>query len=304
MANNCTRMVDAGSWTEWKVACSIENCHNATTVDQLASFGRNRLGNALRRYSPETADLYCASGSNNELRAWLKIEQYLYAGSSQKQDREGKAYKDLLLEGYANASHFEAILTLKIQREITRWILADECFDIIQKKDSETGHKKYKVTRLQSISDNLDHLARDLDDSQSDLDGIYMEPNGPDDECAVVKAAAYQARQLWQTLGAPQYASHRLILVCFLAGIWDINVILSSGLIDCKQSQLYSIRKRVLELLDAVDWGSHCVETRQRAYMTRRMIPEMHKVCAKWLESVENEKVKLFIEMARSEMLP
>ena len=304
MEKNRMDMVDAESWQEWKEACSIENCKEPTTVDQLASFGRNRLGNALRRYSPETAELYCTLDNNNTQRAWLKVEQYLYAGASKKQEREGKAYKDMLLEGYASKSHFEAILTLKIKREITRWILAEECFDIVQKKDPETGRKKYVVTRAQSMSDNLDQLSIDLDDLQSDLDGIYMEPASPEDEDAVMKAATYHAFKLWQTLDTPKNTSLRLILVCFLNSIWDMKTILSSGLIDCKQSQLYSIRKKIIDLIDAVDWGSSCVETRQRAYMTRRMLPELHKICTKWLESAENEKVKLFIDMAGCEVLP
>ena len=283
--------VDEASWREWKDACSIENCHSDTTVSQLVSFGRNRLGHALRRYSPETANLYCDPDGRNMRGAWLKVEQYLYAGTSGKQERDGKAYKDRLVQGCCDHAHFEAVLSLKIQREIARWILADEGFDIVQKTDAETGHKKYVVTRARNPTDE------ELDDCQSQQDGVYAEPGTEEDDEAIERAAAHQAREIWQTLDGKR-SVQRLILVCLFYNVWDMKALLASGLTKCKQSQLYNERKAVLNLFDALDWGPGCLGPGQRAYMTRRLLPHLKKICDEWLEAVENQKVKLFIETA------
>ncbi len=284
--------VDAASWQEWKAACSIENCRSETTVSQLVSFGRNRLGNALRRYSPETASLYCDPDGWNMRGAWLRVEQYLYAGTSGKPERVGKAYKDRLVEGCGDQKHFEAVLSLKIQREIARWILADEGFDIVQKTDAETGHKKYVVTRARNPTDE------ELDDCQSQLDGVYTEPGTEEEDEAIERAAAHQAREVWQSLDGSKRSVRRLLLVCFLCNVWDMKALLDSGLADCKQSQLYNERKAVFDLLDALDWGPDCLGPGQRAYMTRRLLPHLKKICAEWLEAVENQNVRLFIETA------
>lgn len=292
MAKEHLCVVDESSWREWKEACSIENCEREITVSQLVAFGHNRLANALRRYSPETANLYCDPDGRNLRGAWLKVEQYLYAGAPGTPERSGKAYKDRLVDGCHNIAHFEAALTLKIQREITRWILADEGFDIVQKTDAETGHKKYVVTRAQNLSEE------ELDDALAQLDGCYNEPGTEEDEDAILRAAEYQARKVWQSLDGEERSTQRLLLACLLNNIWDMKAVLASGLVSCKQSQLYNERKTVLGLLDSIDWGPGCLEAGQRAYMTRQLIPPLKKICADWLESVENAKMKLFIETA------
>ena len=222
----------------------------------------------------------------------MKIEQYLYAGTSGKQERVGKAYKDRLFEGYSDPAHFEAVLSLKIQREIARWILSEECFDIVQKTDAETGHKKYVVTRARNPTDE------ELDDCLSQQEGVYTEPGTDDDDEAIERAAEYQARKLWQSLDGAKRSVRRLLLACFLCNVWDMMALLGSGLAECKQAQLYNERKAVLDLFDALDWGPGCLGAGQRAYMTRRLIPHLKKICVEWLEAVENQKVRLFIETA------
>ena len=298
MAKKNLRVVDESSWREWKEACSIENCEHGTTVSQLFAFGRNRLGHALRRYSPETADLYCDPDGRNPRGAWLKVEQYLYPGAPGTPERSGKAYKDRLAEGCSTITHFEAALTLKIQREITRWILADEGFDIVQKTDAETGHKKYVVTRAQNLSEE------EMDDALAQLDGCYHEPCTEEDEDAILRAAEYQARKVWQALDGEERSTQRLLLACLLNNIWDMKAVLASGLVSCRQSQLYKERKAVLRLLDSTDWGPGCLEAGQRAYMTRHLIPLLKKICADWLTSVENSKTRIFIETAGCDTRP
>jgi hypothetical protein len=291
MVKNDFYRVDAGSWQEWKNACSIGSCESKVTVAQLSAFGRSRLRNALHRYSPETASLYCGSDGRNTDTAWLKIEQYLYAGVSERQTREGKAYKDRLWQECSNQSHFEGILTRVIQRDITRWILAEEGFDIAQKTDSETGHKRYVVTRRQSLDEEINDL-------QAQLEGVYAEPAAEEDDDAVEQATACQARHVWDTFENPKRSVQRILLACFLNGAHDMKALAASDLVPCKQSQLYNERTKVLTFFEALDWGPDCLTASARAYMTRRMMPELKICCDSWLNSLENQKLKLFIEKA------
>ena len=284
-------IVEPQSWQEWKEACSIEHCRSKKTVHQLSTFGRLRLDAALRSVSPEVASHYCASDLGN--RAWLKIEQYLYAGAFDKQTKKAKAYKDQLLEGYPDISHFEAILSLKIKREIARWILSEECFRIVQKKDKETGRKKYTYIRDESLTEELDDLA-------DQNDGIYVEPASASDDEAVEAAATFKANQFWAGLNDSKYTLQRIMLVCLLNDIWDMNVLLSSGLIDCKKTKVYSERKALFDRFGTLDWGSECKELAEKAYMTRRMLPYVKEICEKWLNTAENSELKRFIESAGS----
>lgn len=283
--------VEPQSWQEWKAACSIEQCRSKKTIQQLSTFGRLRLDAALRSISPEVASHYCASDLGK--RAWLKIEQYLYAGAFDKQTKEGKAYKDQLLEGCPDTSHFEAILSLKIKQEITRWILSEECFRIVQKKDKETGRKKYTYIRDESLSEELDDLA-DQDD------GIYVEPASAADDEEVEAAASVKAHQFWAGLNVSKYTLQRIMLVCLLNDIWDMNALLASGLIDCQKTKLYTEREALLKCLETIDWGSECKEPIEKAYMTRRMLPHMKEICEKWLNTAENSELKRFIGSAGS----
>jgi len=285
-------IVEPQSWQEWKEACSIEHCRSKKTVQQLSTFGRLRLDAALRSISPEVASNYCASNLGN--RAWLKIEQYLYAGAFDKQTKKAKAYKDQLLEGCSDTSHLEATLSLKIKQEITRWILSEECFRIVQRKDKATGRKKYTYIRDESLTEELDDLA-DQDD------GIYVEPASASDDEAVEAAATFKANQFWTDLNASKYTIQRIILVCLLNGIWDMNAVLSSGLIDCKKTKLYTEREALLKCLETLDWGSECKEPVEKAYMTRRLLPHMKEICEKWLNTAENSELKRFIESAGPE---
>ncbi len=294
MAANKPLSVSEACWREWVESCSIGNCKNSQTVEQLAAFGRARLHVALRAYSPETARLYCGSDTRNPHCAWLKIEQYLYGGTDGTQARAGKAYKDRLIEGAYDQAHFEGLLSLKIRREITRWILAEECFDISQKTDAETGQRCFVVTRKASFDE-------EFDDERSQLDGSYAEPVGEADDEEVQRAAAYQAAEVWKTLSAPARTTQRLLLVCHLNGVFDLKALLASGLVACKQSQLYNERKKVFSLIETLDWGRDCATPSGRAYMTRRMMPELKKICEHWLAAVENEPVRHFIEMAGHE---
>ncbi len=283
--------VEPQSWQEWKEACSIERCSSKKTIQQLATFGRLRLDAALRSISPEVASNYCASDLGN--RAWLKIEQYLYAGSFDKQTKEGKAYKDQMLERCSDATHFEAILSLKIKQEIARWILSEECFRIVQKKDKETGRKKYAYIRDES-------LAEELDDLPDQNDGIYIEPESASDDEAIEAAAAFKAKQFWLGLNVSKNAIQRLMLVCLLNDIWDINAVLSSGLSDRKKTKLYNERDALLKSLETLEWGSECKEPAEKAYMTRRMLPHLKEICEKWLNTAENSELKRFIVTAGS----
>lgn len=284
--------VELQSWQEWKEACSIEHCRSNKTIQQLSTFGRLRLDAALRSISPEVASHYCASDLGN--RAWLKIEQYLYAGAFDKQTKQGKAYKDQLLEGYPDISHFEAILSLKIKREIARWILSEECFRVVQKKDKETGRKKYTYIRDESLSEELDDLA-------DQNDGIYVEPASASDDEAVEAAASVKAHQFWAGLNDSKYTLQRIMLVCLLNDIWDMNALLASGLIDCKQTKLYTERVALLKGLETLDWGSECKTPAEKAYMMRRMLPYVKEIGEKWLNTAENSQLKRFIESAGPE---
>ncbi|GEM_PF-1241770 len=291
--SDCIKVDDA-SWQKWKEACSIGACTSETAVAQLAAFGRVRLRSALQRYSPETAGLYCSEETAHGQRAWLKIEGYLYAGLSKEQTREGKAYKDRLWQGCSDQRHLEGVLTRIIQRDITRRILIEEGFDITRKTDAETAHKRYVVTRKQS----LDEEGNDL---SAQLDGVYAEPADAEDDEAVEQAAVCQARHLWETLGQPKLKVQRLLLVCLLNGVSDMKALAASDLVACKQSQLYNERKKLLELLETLDWGPDCLSASARAYMTRRMMPELKNVCDFWLDTLENRKLKCYIEMAGRE---
>lgn len=286
--------VDDASWQEWKQACSIGNCTSKTTIAQLAAFGRARLGSALNRYSPETANLYCSVDDVCGNRAWLKVEGYLYAGVSKDQTREGKSYKDRLWQGCSGPRHLEGILTRVIQRDITRRILAEEGFDITRKTDAETGHRRYVVVRKQSFEE----VANDL---PAQVDGIYAEPAGEEDDEAVEQATACQARHLWEALGQPKREVQRLLLTCFLNGVSDMKALVASDWVACKQSQLYNERTKLLHQLETLDWGPDCPGPSARAYMTRRMMPELKKLCDFWLNSLENRKLRLFIEQAGQE---
>lgn len=290
MTNTEWIKVDDESWREWQRACSIGACTSETTIAQLAAFGRVRLRSALQRYSSETADLYCPSDGTCGDRAWLKIEGYLYAGVSGTQTREGKSYKDRIWQGCSGQRHLEAVLTRVIQRDITRRILAEEAFDITRKTDVETGHKRYVVTRRQSLDEETDDWA-------AQLDGIYAEPATVEDDTAVEQAAAWQARHLWKTISSPKRAVQRLLLACFLNGVYDMKALADSDLVFCKLSQLYNERKKALLLLEALDWGPDCLSSSTRAYMTRRMMPELKKICDSWLDLLENRKLKRYIEM-------
>jgi len=57
----------------------------------------------------------------------------------------------------------------------------------------------------------------------------------------------------------------------------------------------------VLHLLQTLDWGSDCLAQCARVYMMRRMMPELKKVCDSWLDTLENRKLKRYIEMAGRE---
>lgn len=295
MASKNPLYVGETCWREWFHACTIGNCKNTETIDQLAAFGRARLHEALRAYSPETAQLYCGFNCRNPRGAWLKIEQYLYAGTHGTQGRAGKAYKDRLIEGACDQAHFEGLLSLKIRREIARWILAEENFDISQKTDAETGQRRFVVTRKASLDE-------EFDDGYAQLEGIYSEPTDEADDETVQQAAECQAGLAWKTLSEPTRTAQRLLIVCYLYGVFDLKTLLSSGLVTCKQSQLYNERKKAFSLIETLDWGRDCATPSGRAYMTRRMLPELKKICAQWLTVVENAPVRHFIETAEHEV--
>lgn len=292
MSKTNIQWVEPQSWQEWREACSIERCSTKKTIQQLTMFGRLRLDSSLRSISPEVASHYCASDLGN--RAWLKIEQYLYAGAFDKQTKLGKAYKDQILEGCTDLTHFEAILSLKIKQEIARWILSEECFRIVQKKDKETGRRKYAYIRDESLTEELDDLV-------DQNDGIYVEPASVSDDESVDVAVAFKAKQFWTGLNASKYAIRRLLLVCLLNDMWDMNTVLSSGLMDCKKTKLYTEREALLKSLETLDWGADCKEPAEKAYMTRRMLPHLKEICEKWLDSAENSELKRFIVVAGPE---
>ena len=208
--------------------------------------------------------------------------------------RSGKAYKDRLIEGAHDHAHFEGLLSLKIRREIARWILAEESFDISQKTDAETGQRRFVVTRKASFDEVFD-------DERYQLDGSYAEPVGETDDEDVRRAVAYQAAEVWKTLSAPARTTQRMLLACHLNGVFDLKALLASGLVVCKQSQLYNERRKVFSLIETLDWGRDCVTPSGRAYMTRLMLPELKKICEHWLTAVENEPVRHFIETAERE---
>lgn len=295
MSDNKPLSVDDAAWREWFEACSIGNCRNPGTVEQLVAFGRSRLREALHTYSPETAQLYCDSQSRNPRCAWLTIEQYLYGGTEEKQGRAGKAYKDRLIERAEDRAHFEALLSLKIRREIARRILSEEGFDISQKTDAETGRRRFVVTRKAQFDE-------EFDDGQAELDGIYVEPADEAEEEAVRQAAECQADAVWKTLSEPARAVQRLLLVCHMMGVFDLQALLASGLIRCKQSQLYNERKKLFVLLETLDWGRDCTTPSGRAYMTRKLLPELKTYCVRWLAAVENAPERHFIETAGREV--
>jgi hypothetical protein len=294
MSKESMQKIDPQSWQEWKEACSIERCKSKKTIQQLALFGRLRLDHSLRSISPEIATNYCSPEFGN--RAWLKVEQYLYAGAFDKQTKDGKAYKDRLLEGYSDISHFEAILTLKIKQEIARWILSEECFEIRQTKDKETGRKKYVYCRNESLAEELDDLA-------DQNDGIYEEPACESDDEVIEKVAIFQASKLWSSFNNSRKSTQRLLLVCLLNDVWDMNAVLSSGFIKCRKSKLYNDREALFKRLETLDWGSECQTPGENVYMTRRMLPYLKEICEKWLNAAENSELKCFIESIGPENL-
>jgi hypothetical protein len=283
-------LMEPHNWQEWIDACSVENCQ-PDTAHKLSTFGRNRLRSALQRYDSQLAHQYCDPEGRNAQTAWLKVEQYLYAGPLGEATREGKAYKNRLLNGCANLAHFEARLTLKIQREIARWILADECYHIAQRRNPDTGRKTYIATRLESL---------DIADTERQSADIDIEPATSEDESAIAKSAAEQANHVWTTLDTQRPSVRKLLLTCFLNNIFDIQLILTSGLVACRQSQLYNERKKLFTLLSSLDWDIRNLGAAQRAYLTRRMMPHLKGIAEEWLARVENRKLRLFIETVRN----
>lgn len=273
--SNASKHVDPRSWEEWIQSCSIGNCRDPEVRRQLADFGRRQLGRALRRISAEVADIYCGVEAPSE-KAWLMIEECLYAGTSMDSSKEGKAYKGSLIDSARNSAHLEARLALSISQVIARRILADEGFRLRQRAGAD-GKRTATWWRMDPME-------------EEPSEDVFFEPA---DEEELEDAVTTHAESFWDAL--PE--SNKIMLACQLFGASDIARIEAAGLIACKKSQLYNIRKDVVQTIESIEWGSGGQEARQRALLTRHLLASLRPIMASWLNRVENLKVRSFIDM-------
>ena len=266
------RRVSDTSWREWKDACSIGNCTRPDTISELVAFGRKRLAKALSRYDVGLAQYYC---DEDPKRAWLALEEFLYAGIGKRGGRAGKSYKDALFLNAQNSSHLEALLSCQIAQELTRHLLHTEGYSFSQ-AESDDGEKR-------------DSWKRDVEEFTEEYEEIYVEPVENEDSIRV--AAKQQAEILWEVL---QCDIERLVLACFINNKLDVDEILKSGLVCCSKSKLYNVRKKIVTAFESLEWPG-CSELRQKAYMTRHTIPFVAEKIGMWLERVENLQAKRFI---------
>lgn len=272
MSTEPVRSVSDTSWKEWKEACSIGKCIRPETCSELGVFGRKRLFRALSRYDVGLAQYYC---DEDPKRAWLSLEEFLYAGVGKRGGRAGKSYKDALFLNAKNSSHLEALLSFQIAQELTRHLLHTEGYSFSQ-AESDDGEKR-------------DSWTRDVEEFTEEYEEIYVEPG--EDEDSIREAAEDQAEILW---GKLKRETERMVLACLINNKLDVDEFLNSGLVDCSKSQLYNVRKKILTAFDSLEW-SGCTELRQKAYMTRRMIPYIAEKVHEWLDDVENSSIKLFV---------
>ena len=272
MSTEPARSVSDTSWKEWKVACSIGNCTRPETISELVAFGRKRLFRSLSRYDVGLAQYYC---DEDPKRAWLALEEFLYAGLGKRGQRAGKSYKDALFSNAQNVGHLEALLSFQIAQELTRHLLHAEGYSFSQ-AESDDGEKR-------------DSWTRDVEEFTEEYEEVYVEP--VEDEDSIREAAKDQAEILW---GKLKRDIERLVLACLLNNKFDVDQILNSGLVGCSKSQLYNVRKKIVTAFDSLDWPG-CTELRQKAYMTRRMIPYIAEKVRMWLDDVENSSIKRFV---------